>query len=1267
MTSQSHLISWLNRPHLRPMDSLKLTIKVWNSIDFINPTKYETLVKYFCEKLPDLCHLPENAESEELWASVREFCQLKIPVGVVTFQTKSFLIDTLIVCLKAVDLRVFSVLKSTSDNSSLASFFSSNISAFCRLQAKTLVSWMAVLEQTHREDGLSEDEKRITAELLKKIQEFCQHQASNSAFREIYLRELHQQLTELVIYLQKRRMNWKSDFFGMLRGVFFGEDATKWYRDQFEAPEGAQNFRHDRLVFTKESLHVCLMNIEAFFSAFRGQKELCVSLADFLFRNVFVPGEMEIESVVLGISHVMLLMRSYNIKPEGERIKRRILTIVEEFSERNTRDCLMLILSALRLNPVIFADDLLSLLVKFLFLPKNESILSVFSQFFALCLETFHKLGRFEKMLAKLLDTINVKAISMDFPKKLKRKLKDDTEMSAKRQKMSESGAFLELLCEKQSENRHKTLVNWTEISFAWSDEISWTFSRIILTLLPNASLSVWKTLIFHAQNALNTAKDRKFDENSLFFLDFASKIICAYLEGCRLLEKPADIAKKIDERRLLMKTLFKCVELPERPLRACLEIYLQMLDFDAALLVYRPDSLPENDQESFQRIEYLDEEAWKALQNRITDGNVNELLNSAQLKLFKLSQIERTSESFFPQDLQDELWLIKQLSREQKIVQAQKMTGDFDLEVFEDQEFMEIFLLDTFQRISDEIHSKKLPFCKIDFGELLRGGNFDGLPETILSSVKIVNLEGKINRVELQKLLAKLTNLPLGFLAKEAKTQTLFFLLILLHSLQDFEDLKDILLHILRNLTELGNEVDVFRHISVRKTIEMFPNAAKHRKIFELLLNAATNYQTEANLAALADLLPFLEVEKKPICRNLCFIAVRNFSQSRRFHKFEKEILQIGSKLTSMALQLFECEQEIDGLLPAFTATLSALFSSKDNSAKVHEDAGRIAMRFMCKEDGGNALDLLKIVVDRRESLAISRESLAPIVLRFWKGMKMCEKMANILMSHCTNEEFQEILQALKEEEGVQEVIVVLRNLGGCNMSEEKGETFAEFYEQIMWEITSSAALLDILQCHVVVVKNKKIPLHNSLFSNMLTFLLEINLKRLMSSMKDFSDLHLGMIEFCHAVNQHRSSCLKFAMPQFVAIFKGLVHGICGFRSERSKKDKLDKEDIEILTGLAHKLEVMIAFMASKSKNAKRVAPFMLVFVINEMIYNHNSATLNPSIKTHINNMCHSLISMCDPNYGQFILRSCSEASRSVYKTLLKEYEKYRKFHGKV
>lgn len=1185
------------------------------------------IIRYFYSNLPDICHLGENLSPDtegfvNLWETIREFIELKHPIGVVTSDTKAQLIEALVENAVNLDIKVLSVLKAAAENTSFISFFSSNVLVYGKLMRRCLISWRLILEAKCL---TKESQKGITDDLLANLKTFAQYQANSLAFRKIYLLDIHQPLTELIIFLMKSKIDCKRFLFGIIQKIFFSDDSIKWYETFFDTSDKARDVLEDYLMFKEDCLHVSLMNIEGFLFTFHGHNGLCANFVNYLFRDIFVPEKMEFTDLVLGINHTMVLLKNYNIKLSfghvdfSQKIREFLLKIVDEFAESNTGDCLILVLRTMQLNPLIFIDDLPFLILKFLFLPKNDEILQTFSNFFAFCLETFHKLSRFDKSLTKLLEAIHSALIAMDFPKKLKRKLKK-SDPSTKRQKINEYGAFLEILTKKDSENHNKIgkseCETWSEISFAWSEEISRRFSRIILSLIPNVSLIVWKSLIYNVLIALDSAKDRQFDENSLFFLEFTCKMLCSYLQGSRLLEKPDNILKKIDDRRILMKDLFKkFLEILDaqktnlRPLESFLELYSVILDFDMALVIYRPDFVHEYDLDNLEKVDYLEENTWIDIENKMIENTeLRDLFFSIQLKRLKSKTIEkkhpeRAIENLtgifrrIPVGLKNYFWITKSLSKKDKITLAQLIVERLDvlndptiLDIFEDEEFLKIFLLVIFQEISQKVNSKKSPFCKINFPKLMSGGTFDDIPKEILSQVKPLNLKGKCHDQDLKGILDKLKNVPIGFLCKEEKNKCLFFLLLLLHTLLDFVDLEKSLLDILGNLTELGNEINIFGYISVGKVIEMFPNVEKQRKLYDILIAATIKWQNECNIKSFTELVTILEISDIPMSRDLTMIAVENFSKHRKFHKFEKETVNLRSKISLLALKSFENVQNFDRFLPALVATLKIFFTDKENLLKIHEELGKISLKFINHSKDireSQLVDLLKIVVDNRELLGISHESLVSIVMDFWIR-SINSEMANVVLTFCKPKEFTDLLRILKDEAKLENALHtcrMLQSLALCNMNEEQAKIFSTFYEDILG-ITSEVCLtltigesleliLDILRSHTIYVKNTKIPLLNSFFHNILTFLVEINLKRLKLNIKDFSRLHLQMTEFCHAVNQHRSLCLRFTMPQFVSIFKDLIYGICGYRSERSKNEKLDQEEIDILTHLAHKLEL--------------------------------------------------------------------------------------------
>lgn len=86
--------------------------------------------------------------------------------------------------------------------------------------------------------------------------------------------------------------------------------------------------------------------------------------------------------------------------------------------------------------------------------------------------------------------------------------------------------------------------------------------------------------------------------------------------------------------------------------------------------------------------------------------------------------------------------------------------------------------------------------------------------------------------------------------------------------------------------------------------------------------------------------------------------------------------------------------------------------------------------------------------------------------------------------------------------------------------------------------------------------------------------------------------------------------------MPQFVSLLKDLIHTICAFRNERSDaKQKLTEEEVKMLSNLAHRLEPILNGFADRDHLGRKVAPYLLVYVINEMIFNPNSTTLYPGV----------------------------------------------------
>ena len=128
----------------------------------------------------------------------------------------------------------------------------------------------------------------------------------------------------------------------------------------------------------------------------------------------------------------------------------------------------------------------------------------------------------------------------------------------------------------------------------------------------------------------------------------------------------------------------------------------------------------------------------------------------------------------------------------------------------------------------------------------------------------------------------------------------------------------------------------------------------------------------------------------------------------------------------------------------------------------------------------------------------------------------------------------------------------------------------------------------------------------------------MDINIKRFPLDDKKtecFKNQHLAMTELCTALIKHSHLLLMDRVPQFMHIFKDLLQSVVWYKSERQKDTALTADELETLTELAQKLEALMHIIATHGVAIKRVAPFVLTFVINLMVANKRPTTLYPQV----------------------------------------------------
>lgn len=130
----------------------------------------------------------------------------------------------------------------------------------------------------------------------------------------------------------------------------------------------------------------------------------------------------------------------------------------------------------------------------------------------------------------------------------------------------------------------------------------------------------------------------------------------------------------------------------------------------------------------------------------------------------------------------------------------------------------------------------------------------------------------------------------------------------------------------------------------------------------------------------------------------------------------------------------------------------------------------------------------------------------------------------------------------------------------------------------------------------------------------SILSFLMDINIKKFPlcdTNLKLFNSLHMAMTDVCSSLIRQRHLLLMDRVPQYMHIFKDLLQSIVWYKSDRQKDTALPTAEIDDLAELTLKLESLMHLIAQHSVGFKRVAPFVLTFIINLMVSNKRPTTL--------------------------------------------------------
>lgn len=159
------------------------------------------------------------------------------------------------------------------------------------------------------------------------------------------------------------------------------------------------------------------------------------------------------------------------------------------------------------------------------------------------------------------------------------------------------------------------------------------------------------------------------------------------------------------------------------------------------------------------------------------------------------------------------------------------------------------------------------------------------------------------------------------------------------------------------------------------------------------------------------------------------------------------------------------------------------------------------------------------------------------------------------------------------------------------------------------------------LLDAQRALAGNRSIPLTGETLDCMLGTMLDVNIKRFVvngGTWSDFVELHGAISENCLLLLRQHASLMSDRAAQLTALCQDLIHAIICYRSERKQAQNLTEEELNGLAELALKLVTLMAGIAAGplALAVKRVAPFLLIFTIKQMVTTERPTTLYEKVR---------------------------------------------------
>ncbi|XP_016939315.2 uncharacterized protein [Drosophila suzukii] len=1368
MDTGEELKSWLADKSKPYPARVEFALKVWQSVEFPYPNKYEIITEWLAKSL---------AKSKEALPTqqLRDFLKLRAQPGWVSSTIKDQLISTLFEKVSRAENAnesALELLPLALNCELLQDALRSSGEAIAHCFGTLFKSHQICVELRKDNKGGNQGQEHWDAEfvvpVIKQLAEIARRYQSPEELLEEYDSKTVRPLVELLLSLKSPCL----------------EELVE-LENKLKAPFNAERIQ-------KQPLHVSLLLLEAAILNNRHNTNELETIVDVVFS-----ASKESESSLPLATYLLMSLRKHDIPlPNFDFVSARLLQLVRQYRKSNLKDILSLLCSALRLNPLLLEQSVYQITVWLLTITKETAEEEeLYSEYLILLLDMFRRLSRAERFIMNLLKAL--KEWLGKYPleithKEAKKRRLQDSETSVEDKKKQTEKHFLSLIFTRAPSTAAPSANDaFKQLSQTWpSHSAGVAFTRLVSNLMTKPSLVIWKTLLHSFVELLEEDQPQGVrPENLDFARELHAALLCQYLNGTRLAEQvhlhQVQVEQQLQHTSQVLEQFGRLLlsqEHNRRLMNAFLECTERASGFELLLTHYWPDGFPAS-QRPLQLRGFLPTAEWTLIQQRVHNfgkSSCRQRLQRLELQLAESGWLLQDQRGANCSDVLAELVTPQQLfrlSRPQKQLRLQKkLDQDLDSHL-EDSECVELItlqLLKEYGAAAKELKAKGSLLVKLKLEETVEEASLIAFVRENTAVDKELQLPSA------QELVESLQRLPLAQLATNIRSRLWLVIFVLYRDLSrsQQEEQSNQILELLIDLMHFGHPLPICSYFpQLSELLHLIPTSSTTGwSFYETLFARCIRRQGAGSETFLASCTEYLREQlaagklQAEQCR-LLLLAIETLSsmtgvQGRRMQRQLQPLIEIygamvSHKFRSKKKEASAYKEFVDSTLSGYATYVSSCINrlarqerekeqqekeqkkpvepeedeqepdkkkkKKDkNKAKAEAENKESEkelqpidenFRRICKIYIGHSLNyrnahairLLNVALTHRQRLHLDPDEIEFVLSSYWRqlnadieagdfstssALDCLEPAIKLIIGYKTNEDFLLLLRRLSAQVeqmqrpetpaqhiALQNVLTLLALFAKCSLSTVKGAMLNEHFELI----SVSAALrlpepkdsayrghaLRLLEAQRNLAGNRMVPLTGETLDCLLGSMLDVNIKHFIrhgGSWQDFLDLYGALTDNLVVLLKQHSNLMSDRAAQLSALCQDLVQAIVGYRAERKQAQDLSETELDGLADLGLKLATVMATVATTQALAvKRVAPFLLIFTIRQMVATERPTTLFEKVKVHIVRVCHELIGICDHRAGHFILRSSSEAGARMYESLVKEHEKYHKFRGKV